>query len=142
MEGFDAAEPLGEQKKATLLHNVRQIKASSMHISAVLSDTLGVTRARSGSLCVTKSTLDFPSVFALLARWLRCHQPASLSARFPWSSISMNYDFAAACHRDSHNTAASMTKSFGDFSGGRLLYLLTFHVVAEKRLFLPADAKL
>ena len=30
--------------------------------------------------------------------------------------------YAAALHRDSHNPSVSMTKSFGQFSGGRLMY--------------------
>ena len=30
--------------------------------------------------------------------------------------------YAAALHRDSHNVSVSMTKSFGQFSGGRLMY--------------------
>ena len=102
--------------------NKRRTNVFPSGAAFVLSDTLGVTRTRSGSLCVTKSTLEFPSVFSLLARWLRCHQPASLNARFPWSNISMNYDFAPAYHRDANDTATAMTKSFGDFSGGQLLY--------------------
>ena len=89
---------------------------------SVPSDTLGATKTRSGKVWVTKSTARFPSVFALLAKWMKCHHPASLGMRFPWTSVSMNYAYAAALHRDSHNTAASMTKSFGSFSGGQFIY--------------------
>lgn len=90
---------------------------------SVLSDTLGATTTRSGKVRLTNSTTGFPSVFALFARWLRCHQPGTLSVKFPFTSIDVNYAYAAALHRDSSNTAASMTKAFGSFThGGKLLY--------------------
>ena len=106
----------------------------------VPSDTLGATKTKSGKVWVTKSTIKFPSVFALLAKWMRCHQPASLGTRFPWTSISMNYAYAAALHRDSQNTGASITKSFGQFSGGRLLYFPEDDGLLDPRKLPDTDA--
>ena len=89
----------------------------------VLSDTLGASRTRSGKIVVAASTARFPSVFALFARWLQCHHPGSLSARFPFTSVDLNYAYATALHRNQNITGASMTKSFGSFTrGGELLY--------------------
>ena len=89
----------------------------------VFSDTLGATTTRSGEIRVTNSTANFPSVFALFARWMRCHQPASLSVKFPFTSVNVNCAYAAALHRDSNNATVAMTRSFGSFSqGGQLLY--------------------
>ena len=34
----------------------------------------------------------------------------------------MNYDYGAKAHRDDNNRGVSLTKSFGDFAGGQLLY--------------------
>ena len=63
--------------------------------SFVHSDNLGLVRSRDGRIVVTAATRKNPHVLQLLARWLRDHRPAELQRDFLFSSISMNYDYAA-----------------------------------------------
>ena len=44
------------------------------------------------------------------------------SIKIPFTSISVNYDCGANAQRDGNNRGVSLTKSFGDFAGGQLLY--------------------
>ena len=67
---------------------------------AVFSDTLGLVQSRDGRVVATSSTRKYKNLFALLCRWLNDHRPQELE-RFVFSSISVNYDYAARVHRDS-----------------------------------------
>jgi len=88
----------------------------------VYSDTLGLVKDRKGAFITTTPTKDYPSVMILLARWLKERRPAELSDDFPFTTISLNFGYAAKRHRDAGNVGPSMIKAFGKFKGGRLRY--------------------
>ena len=44
----------------------------------------------------------------------------ALAQDFPFTSISLNYNYAARLHRDGNNAGVSFTRSFGNFTGGEL----------------------
>ena len=90
--------------------------------SYVPSDTLGVVRTRTGTVVTTRMTKQHPSVFQLLCRWLQQQSPDIYKVPFPFPSISINHAYAAKKHRDGYNAGPSVLKTFGDFSGGQLLY--------------------
>ena len=87
---------------------------------AVFSDTLGLVQSRDGRVVSTSSTRKYKHFFVLLCRWLKDHRPQELE-RFVFSSISVNYDYAAKVHRDSGNVGPSVATSLGHFVGGELL---------------------
>ena len=66
----------------------------------VYSDTLGLTRDRRGNVAVDAYTRQRPNVFRFLAEWIRQRRPAELAIDFPFTSISLNYNYAARLHRD------------------------------------------
>ena len=90
--------------------------------TSVQSDTLGAVRTRTGSVVTTRLTRKFQFVFNLLCRWLRQNIPTMYQMPFPFTSISLNYGYAARRHRDGYNEGPSMLKMLGDFFGGTLLY--------------------
>ena len=67
----------------------------------VFSDTLGLVSSRTGGVFVSRITKRYPAVFELLSSWVRQAWP--LSPRFPFTSISLNFNYAARVHRDSNN---------------------------------------
>ena len=76
-----------------------------------------------GPLRLYSSIARYPNVFRLLCAWLKCRRPASLLMDFPFTSISVNHNYAAKIHRDGHNAGVSLTRCFGDFErGGELTY--------------------
>ena len=87
----------------------------------VHSDTLGLVCSRTGNVVVTKATRAYANVMRLLCRWLSENGPP-VGREFCLSSICINSGFAASLHRDSINTSLSVTKAFGRFHGGFLLY--------------------
>ena len=87
----------------------------------VYSETIGLVRSRTGRIAMTEITRTYENVFKLLCRWLVDNSP-SAQYPFPFTSISVNYDYGAKAHRDGNNLGVSLTKSFGDFAGGQLLY--------------------
>lgn len=89
---------------------------------SVPSETLGLVRSRDGRILATRNTQKYVSVFTLLCKWMRQHTPRELTMPFPFTSISMNFDYAAKTHRDGNNLGPSMTKAFGDFTFGELMY--------------------
>ena len=95
--------------------------------SSVESDTLGLVRSRTGQVVSTALTRKHPAVYEIFCRWLREHQPAIFEHPFPSTSISVNHGYAARKHRDAYNSGPSMTKAFGLFEGGRLLYWPLVH---------------
>ena len=88
----------------------------------VHSDTFGAIRNRAGKVLLTKITLKHSAVFALLARWIEDNTPEEFGQLFPFTSVNVNFGYAARIHRDGNNVGPSMTKSFGSFTGGSLLY--------------------
>ena len=66
----------------------------------VYSDTLGLTRDRRGNVAVDAYSRQRPNVFRFLAEWIRQRRPAELAIDFPFTSISLNYNYAARLHRD------------------------------------------
>ena len=91
-------------------------------VDSVYSDTLGLTRDRRGTVAVDAYTRERPGVFRLLCEWLKQRRTAELARDFPFTSISMNYNYAARLHRDGNNAGVSMTRSLGSFQGGELSY--------------------
>jgi len=89
-------------------------------LDGVKSETLGLVRSRDGRLLTARNTLKHTSVFTLLCKWLRNNQPNNVT--FPFTSISVNYEYGAKIHRDANNAGPSMTRAFGEFTGGQLLY--------------------
>ena len=128
-------------------HNRTRANVMPAGVDSVQSDTLGLVRSRDGRVLATISTVKFSNVFALLCRWLRDHHPDGLAMSFPFTSISVNFAYAAKIHRDSNNLGPSVTKAFGPFSGGQLLYWRNDDAVSslEKLLTLndarPLDTK-
>ena len=104
-------------KKNTVRQNVLPVSQSWVY-----SDTLGLVRCRDGRLAVTKPARTYQSVLELFAAWLRQLHPVGLQFPFCFTSVNVNYNFAARRHRDANNVGPSLTRSLGDFSGGRLLY--------------------
>ena len=90
------------------------------HLKHVFSDTLGLTRSRVGTVVLTKHTRKHPDFFTLLCKWLK--DRPELDYDFPFTSISVNFDYAARTHRDTNNAGVSLTRSFGAFLGGQLRY--------------------
>jgi hypothetical protein len=88
----------------------------------VFSDTLGLVSCRDGRTCLTKLTRDNPAMFRLLCSWLKSNRPAVFQRHFAFTSISVNHNYAARIHRDNGNMGPSMTRSFGQYTGGRLKY--------------------
>ena len=88
----------------------------------VHSDTFGAVRNRAGKVLLTKITIKHSAVFALLARWIEDNTPEEFGQLFPFTSVNVNFGYAARIHRDGNNVGPSMTKSFGSFTGGSLLY--------------------
>ena len=88
----------------------------------VHSDTLGAIRNRVGKVVPTKLTIQNPAVFALLSRWLEDNIPEVFTQPFTFTSVNVNYGYAARPHRDQYNIGPSMTKSIGRLTGGQLLY--------------------
>ena len=88
----------------------------------VHSDTFGAIRNRAGKVLLTKITLRHSAVFALLARWIEDNAPEKFGQLFPFTSVNINFGYAARVHRDGNNIGPSMTKSLGSFTGGNLLY--------------------
>merc|ERR1719473_1703100 len=86
----------------------------------IYSDTLGAVQARHGELLLTKATTAYPHVLPLLTRWLREAGPSDCDFRF--TSISLNYDFAARVHRDTGNAGPSLLRVLGNHVGGEVLY--------------------
>ena len=88
----------------------------------VYSDTLGLTKDRRGNIAVDAYTRDRPSVFTFLCEWLKQRKPTELVLDFPFTSISLNYNYAAKLHRDGNNAGPSLSRSLGAFTGGELSY--------------------
>ena len=100
--------------------NKTRVNVLPVGTTFVHSDTLGVVRSRTGHVVPTSPTMKNLNLLRLLARWLAEQQ--HFEAPFPWTSINVNFGYAARRHRDSGNSGVSVTKAFGEFTGGLLLY--------------------
>ena len=100
--------------------NVTRVNVMPRDAAFVLSDTLGLVSTRTGVVSASRLTRRYPAVFEILSLWLRQSWP--LAPRFPFTSISVNYNYAARMHRDSNNVGTSLTRAFGEFRGGSLRY--------------------
>ena len=95
--------------------------------SGVQSETFGIVTFRSkayehGRLGLGSGTIQCSSVVKLINLWIKGHQPPDFQGRFPWTSITVNTNFAAKRHRDKGNWGPALIKTFGKFTGGDLLY--------------------
>lgn len=90
--------------------------------SWVYSDTFGLSKTRDGRFVATPCTREYPQVMAVMNQWLKDQKPAGFAKHFPFTSISVNYAYAAKIHRDSGNLGPSMGAAFGSFKGGQLRY--------------------
>jgi len=88
----------------------------------VHSDTLGLIRCRDGRYIATEPTVAYPHVMGIFNRWLKDHVSKDFKRPFPFTSISVNYAYAAKIHRDQGNHGPSMGAALGNFTGGRLQY--------------------
>ena len=73
--------------------NVTRANVMPRGVDFVFSETLGLVSTRDGKVTVSKLTKRFPAVFHILALWLRRSWP--LADRFPFTSISVNKNYAA-----------------------------------------------
>mmetsp|Transcript_35734 Transcript_35734/g.81993 ORF Transcript_35734/g.81993 Transcript_35734/m.81993 type:complete len:499 (-) Transcript_35734:156-1652(-) len=87
----------------------------------VFSDTLGLLRDRQGDVHLTAPTRRYPQVAELIARWLTDRLPPE-TKDFKFTSMNLNYNYAAKQHRDNGNFGPSFIRAFGDFTGGELNY--------------------
>jgi len=81
-----------------------------------------MVRDRTGQWKVKGATRDFPDFTRLLSRWLADHRPAELKEDFPFTSINVNFRYAARRHRDGNNMGPSIIKGLGNYTGGELVY--------------------
>jgi len=88
----------------------------------VHSDTLGLVKTRDQRIHVSSASRRHPSFTLLLNRWLRDQWPEGVPADFPFTSISVNKNYAAKRHRDGSNAGPSLLKALGSFRGGQLRY--------------------
>merc|ERR1719215_1686144 len=88
----------------------------------VHSETIGLLHCPGGRLLATLHTKQYPKVLTLLARWMKDNRPKGYSRDFPFTSIIINFGYAAKKHRDHQNCGPSVVKTFGDYKGGRLIY--------------------
>jgi hypothetical protein len=85
----------------------------------IYSATLGLIHDRRGRVVVSNRTNGSEDLVRLLSRWLS-DQLGDNS--FPWTSISVNKNYAAARHRDKGNSGPSALRAVGDHMGGQLRY--------------------
>ncbi|CAJ1404113.1 unnamed protein product [Effrenium voratum] len=84
----------------------------------VFSDTFGLVRSRqSRQPTLGALSRKYPNMTKLLTAWCR-----RTLGNFPFTSISVNVNYAAARHRDRNNVGPSAIKAFGRYRGGQLLY--------------------
>lgn len=117
----------------------------------VYSDTVGIVADRTGHLLAKEETRNHPEFARLLNRWLRERIPDDLGAKFVFTSININKNYAGRLHRDGNNVGPSMIRALGEFTGGKLNYypnddrsdkLEQLSEKVEKRIKLNIDAGL
>ena len=88
----------------------------------IRSDTLGVTQTQAGRVNLCRVTSKHPAVFALLCRWLEDNLPREFKMSFHFTSIRIEHGSRTRPWRDRWCVGPAVTKSFGQFTGGQLLY--------------------
>jgi hypothetical protein len=91
----------------------------------VHSDTFGVVSMLTGEAMASHCVRSAPEVMMLLSQWLKDNQAKhfpSMKKDFPFTSINVNYAYAAKLHRDRNNAGPSLIIALGDFAGGALKY--------------------
>ena len=125
-ERLESSQPLTDQDVLDALRqwyfkpNKTRVNVLPVGTTFVHSDTLGVVRSRTGHVVPSAPTMKHLNLLRLLARWLSEQQ--HFDAPFPWTSINVNFGYATRRHRDNGNLGVSITKAFGEFTGGLLLY--------------------
>ena len=90
-----AALRLWRFKKNKVRKNVMRDGQEWVH-----SETLGVVLSRAGRILLSRITREYPDFMRLLCNWIQNMRPTALKDPFPFTSISMNFDYAASRHRD------------------------------------------
>jgi len=89
----------------------------------VFSDTFGLIISRSSAGNVESHLANqYPNIVRLLSRWLKDSGPEGYEKDFPYTSINVNFDYAARLHRDGRNAGPSLIRALGQFTGGQLEY--------------------
>jgi len=88
----------------------------------VYSDTFGLVNSRR-SPSGTRSALTnaYPAMMKLISKWFKATAPRRLRD-VPFTSVNVNFEYAARLHRDTRNAGPSIIRTLGEFTGGRLLY--------------------
>jgi len=93
----------------------------------VYSDTFGLIHSRSLGTCVeSQLSKRYSEVMLLVSRWVRDRGPKRKRGgkllSFPFTSINLNFSYAAKKHRDRFNLGPSLIRALGEFDGGELGY--------------------
>ena len=86
----------------------------------VLSETIGLTRSRTGNWQVAKRTTESPNMTRLLLRWAGEQWRQKFTGQWVCTSICLNCGYAARSHRDQGNVGPSLVRALGQFQGGSL----------------------
>ena len=119
---FSDADVLEVLSRWSFRPNGNRLNLFPVGAAFVHSDTFGLVRDRRGRIDVDRYTRDRPSLFRFLAEWIKQRRPIVFNMDFPFTSISVNFNYAARLHRDGNNAGVSLSRSFGDFTGGELTY--------------------
>ena len=106
------------------------------------SESLGLVRSRDGQFLLTKYTRKWNFFFQALCKWLENHYPTDVDERFPFTTTSLNLDFAARRCRDANNAGPSISNSFGEFSTGFLKHWPNDDGTQELDELADADAQI
>lgn len=91
--------------------------------SWVFSDTMGLVRSRcTGKPVESRLSSDYPDILRLLSAWMRRKCGSKFPGGFPFTSVNLNFGYAARLHRDGFNVGPSLLTALGDFTGGALGY--------------------
>jgi len=86
----------------------------------VHSDTLGVIESRGDhSMIITGACAGHENFVRLLSSWARKRSP---NGDLPFTTISLNKNYAGRMHRDSGNMGPSIGIAIGPFTGGKLRF--------------------
>jgi hypothetical protein len=77
---------------------------------------------RDGKILPQSSTKKYQYFMKLLNRYIKDNLPDDFRAKFAYTSININKDYAGKRHRDAGNAGPSVLRALGRFTGGRLNY--------------------
>lgn len=84
----------------------------------VHSDTFGLIKPKRLATAVASGlTTNYPVMLTFFSKYFK-----DTHGTFPFTSVNVNYNYAARIHRDRGNCGPSFIKAFGDFTGGELNY--------------------